>query len=305
MKIKSTSRYVFLGTIINIVLLGLIYSFSNRIDLSKPNEISCVNQKINAICKENNLEFAGEKVPVDDPEVYERLDRELLVNTYWQSNTLITLKLAQKYLPEIEPILKQYGVPDDFKYLTLAESGLKDVVSPSGAAGKWQILKETGKQYGLIINDEVDERYDLQKATQAACQYFLEAYQKLGNWTAVAASYNMGVVGISKKMNEQIDNDYYNLWLNQETARYVFRVIALKEIHKNPTKFGFYFDSSDMYLNYRIQLDTAKIPLLDLAVYAKEKKTNYKTLRTLNPWLRSNKLSQWIDTTVVLKLPAN
>jgi len=291
MKKRIIITYIFTATVLNVVLLGLVFSFTTNHNQSKPNEISCVNQKINAICKEKNLEFAGEKVPVEDPEVYERMDRELLVNTYWQSNTLITLKLAQKYLPEIEPILKQYGVPDDFKYLTLAESGLKDVVSPSGAAGKWQILKETGRQYGLIINDEIDERYDLQKSTQAACQYFLESYRKLGNWTAVAASYNMGIAGISKKMNEQIDNDYYNLWLNQETARYVFRVVALKEIHKNPTKFGFYFDTTDLYLNYKIKVDTAKIPLMDLAVYAKEKKTNYKMLRTLNPWLRANKLA--------------
>jgi membrane-bound lytic murein transglycosylase D len=180
------------------------------------------------------ISFAGEKPPLADPDVIERLDREIHVNTYWQSNSLLMFKRANRFFPVIEPILKANGVPDDFKYLALIESGLTNVVSPAGAVGFWQIMKGTGLDYGLEINNEVDERYHLEKATEAACKYLLDAKEKFGSWTLAAASYNMGMNGLEKQLERQKATNYYNILLNAETARYVFRILAVKAILENP-----------------------------------------------------------------------
>lgn len=293
-KIDKTSLLVLL------CVLGIIaiYSFTRN------NEVStCSQQQIHSLCRNKPFEFAGEKVPLDDPEVYERLDRELSVNAYWQSNTLLTLKLADKYFPIIEPILKEQGVPDDFKYLCMAESGLRDVISPAGASGKWQFMKGTAAEYNMKVTDEIDERYDIVKSTVAACQYFNSAKNKLGSWTSAAASYNMGINGFQNKVNEQIDDNYYNLWLNQETSRYVFRIIALKEIHKNPKNYGFYFEKEDNYPEIKSELKAYMLPIPDLSLFAKSYNTNYKTLRYLNPWIRSNKLTKSNEETIVLRMP--
>ncbi|NNL83371.1 MAG: lytic transglycosylase domain-containing protein, partial [Winogradskyella sp.] len=178
----------------------------------------------------DGLNFAGEMVPLTDPDVYERMDRELLVNTYWQSNGLLMFKRAEKYFPIIEPILKKNGVPDDFKYLAVIESGLTNAVSPAGAKGVWQIMPQTGRENGLEVNDNVDERYHLEKATEVACKYLLNAKENLGSWTLAAAAYNAGNAGISRRLEEQNVTNYYDLLLGEETGRYMFRIIALKEI---------------------------------------------------------------------------
>ena len=190
------------------------------------------NYKVYAIDLPEKLDFAGERVPIEDPDVYERLDREFLVNTYWQSNGLLYIKRANKYFPIIEPILKRNNIPDDFKYLALIESGLTNAVSPAGASGFWQFMKSAAKEYGLEVGDQVDERYHLEKATQAACDYLNAAKRSTGSWTMAAAAYNAGVAGMNRQANLQETNNYYDLWLNNETSRYVFRILAVKEIMK-------------------------------------------------------------------------
>ncbi len=232
------------------------------------------------------LNFAGEPVPLEDPEINMRLDREFLVNTYWQSNAILLIKRAHKYFPIIEPILEQHGVPDDFKYLALAESGLTQVVSPAGATGFWQLMKPTAQDYGLEVNKNVDERYHIEKSTHVACKYLLNAKERFGSWTLAAAAYNAGNAGISRQLERQKVSDYYDLLLVEETSRYVFRILALKSIIGNYEDHGFLVDDSHFYPEIsvrKIQIDTS---IADLADFAKEMKISYKTLKIHNPWLR-------------------
>lgn len=259
--------------------------------------------KVYAIDLPNNLDFAGERVPVEQPDVYERLDREFLVNTYWQSNGLLLFKRANKYFPIIEPILKRNGVPDDFKYLAVIESSLLDVVSPSGASGFWQFMKPAAKDYGLEISDTVDERYHLEKATEAACKYLLKAKQLTGSWTMAAAAYNAGVGGMNNQATAQKTNDYYELWLNQETSRYIFRILAVKEIMKNPKKFGFHFETKHLYNEvptFTIMVDSSITNLTD---FAKKHNITYKELKLHNTWLRDRKLDNKQGKTYYIKIP--
>ena len=186
----------------------------------------------------DSLSFAGEPVPLDRVDVREALDRELLVNDYWQSNLLLLVKRANRWFPVMEPVLASNGVPDDFKYLALIESGLMNVVSPAKAAGFWQFLKATAQSYGLEVNDNVDERYDAAKATAAACAYLKDAKAKCGSWTAAAAGYNMGYGGYAKAAAAQHTSSYWDLYLNAETARYFYRILAVKLILKNPEQYG-------------------------------------------------------------------
>lgn len=234
----------------------------------------------------SGLEFAGEKVPFKDPQIIENYDRELLVNTYWQSQTVLFLKRTSRYFPVIEPILKEYGIPDDFKYIPLIESGFTNVVSPAGAVGFWQIMEGTGKQYGLEINKEVDERYHVEKSTHVAARYLKEAYKELGTWTLAAASYNMGVGGVKKQLERQGADNFYDLILNPETARYLYRIMAVKEIMQNPTKFGFHVREKDKYQpipTYAIEVDTA---IEHFSKLTEKYGINYRILKYHNPWLR-------------------
>lgn len=259
--------------------------------------------RVYSIVIPDNLNFCGEKVPIDDEDVRERMDRELLINTYWQSNSMLYHKRANKWFPVIEPILKQNGVPDDFKYLCLVESGLMNMVSSSGATGFWQMLEATGKSYGLEINAEVDERYHVARSTVAACNYLKEAHAKYGNWTLAAASYNMGMSGVDRQLKRQDATYYYDLLLNEETSRYVFRVLAAKTIMENPTKYGFHYRQKDLYAPHQtttIKVDSA---ITDLARFAKEHNTNYKILKIFNPWLRESFLTNKTGKTYDIHLP--
>ena len=195
----------------------------------------------------SNLSFAGEAIPLNKYGVKERLDRELLVNTYWQSNTMIMLKRSKRFFNVVEPILAQYGIPSDFKYLAVAESGLINATSSRGAKGVWQFMKSSGKDYGLKINNQVDERLHLEKSTKAACIYLKEAYERFGSWSLAAASYNRGMAGISRDVGKQFVENYYDLHLNTETSRYMFRLIALKQIFDNPIDYGFHIEDKDYY----------------------------------------------------------
>ncbi|WP_188467088.1 lytic transglycosylase domain-containing protein [Bizionia arctica] len=251
----------------------------------------------------DHLNFAGEDIPLDDPDIYERMDRELLVNTYWQSNGLLMFKRAYKYFPVIEPILKKHGVPDDFKYLAVIESGLVNAVSPAGARGVWQIMPATGKEYGLEINDNVDERYNLEKSTEVACEYLKKSKEQLGSWTLAAAAYNAGNYGVSKRLSEQDVTDYYDLLLGEETGRYLFRIVALKEIMSNPDRYGFNFREKDLYTEiptYKVEVDTA---VTNFASFAKGFDINYKILKIHNPWLREPKLDNKSRKQYFIEIP--
>ncbi|MUU78249.1 lytic transglycosylase domain-containing protein [Winogradskyella endarachnes] len=251
-----------------------------------------------------DLNFAGEPVPVENPDIFERMDRELLVNTYWQSNGLLMFKRAQKYFPIIEPILAENGVPDDFKYLAVIESGLVQTAkSPAGATGVWQIMSTTGRENGLEVNKNVDERYNIEKATQVACDYLKKAKASLGTWTKAAAAYNAGNYGIAKRLKEQGVTGYYDLLLGEETGRYVFRIVALKEILSHPDKYGFNFNSSHLYKKvptYKVEVDTA---VADFSQFAKRFGINYKILKLHNPWLREPHLNNKSRKSYFIEIP--
>ncbi|NLP58419.1 lytic transglycosylase domain-containing protein [Lutibacter sp. B1] len=259
--------------------------------------------EIKALKIPDYLEFAGERVPLEKSDIKERIDRELLVNTYWQSNGLLMFKRSHKYFPIIEPILAKNGIPNDFKYLALIESGLQNITSPAGAKGFWQIMSTTAREHGLEVNTNVDERYNLEKATQAACDYLKEAKNQFGNWTLAAAAYNAGKAGIASKINIQLVNDYYDLLLGDETERYVPRIVAVKEILTNPVKYGFIFDEEDLYTlepTRIIEVDTA---ITDIARFAKGYGINYKIMKLHNPWLRENKLNNKSRKLYQIKIP--
>lgn len=238
-----------------------------------------------------SLDFAGEPVPLDQPDVLERFEREIYVNAYWHSNTVLLMKRAGKFLPTIEKILSQNGIPDDFKYVALIESGLMNVVSPAGARGFWQFMEGTAKEKGLEVNREVDERYHFEKSTEAACKYLRQSYARFGNWTSVAASYNMGMAGLSRRKDEQKMADFYSLLLNEETSRYIFRILAMKEIFENPGKYGFELQKDDLYSMPVMRDLVVKESIDNLADWAIRHNSNYKELKIYNPWLRSNKLT--------------
>ena len=251
----------------------------------------------------DNLDFAGEAMPLENPDILERMDRELLVNTYWQSNGLLMFKRANKYFPIIEPILEKYGVPEDFKYLAVIESGLQNVTSPAGARGVWQIMKTTGRENGLEINSNVDERYNLELATEVACKYLLKAKERFGTWTLAAASYNAGMAGISRRLNDQGVNDYYDLLLGEETGRYMFRIVALKEILNAPEKYGFNFRYKDLYKSiptYKVEVDTA---VTDFVKFSERFGINYKILKIHNPWLREKHLNNKSRKKYYIEIP--
>lgn len=269
----------------------------------EPEPTTSNSYNVYAIKLPNDLNFAGEKLPISDPDVYERMDRELLVNTYWQSNGLLMFKRAKKYFPIIEPILKKHGVPDDFKYLAVIESGLTNAVSPAGARGVWQIMPATGRENGLEVNDNVDERYHLEKATEVACKYLLQSKKNLGSWTLAAAAYNAGNAGISRRLREQGVDDYYDLLLGEETGRYMFRIVALKEILKNPKTYGFNFEDSDLYSNIPTFSITVDTEVKDFAAFSKEYGINYKILKIHNPWLREPHLNNKSGKKYIIEIP--
>ncbi len=235
--------------------------------------------------------FAGEPVPLDLFDVKEALDRELLINTYFHSQTIRLIKMANRYFPEIEPVLKNNLVPDDFKYLAVAESGLTQAVSPAKAVGFWQLMKGTAQDYGLEVGAEIDERYHVLKSTEVACQYLIDSYKKYGNWTMTAASYNAGRRGVDRQIERQYKENYYDLLLNEETARYLYRVLSFKLIFENPAAYGFILSEKDLYPEIPVHVVEVDSAIGDFAVFADEHGTNYKILKYLNPWLRDNKLS--------------
>ncbi|WP_299823929.1 lytic transglycosylase domain-containing protein [uncultured Pontibacter sp.] len=251
----------------------------------------------------SSLSFAGEPVPLHVPDVAERLDRELLVNSYLHATTLLGLKRMQRYMPEIKALLKENNIPEDFVYLALAESLFGQVTSPAGAAGFWQLMPDTARGYGLIVNGEVDERFHVRKATLAAVQYLKRARERFGSWTNAAASYNRGMAGLGRALERQGVNSYYDLYLNDETSRYMFRILALIEVLGNPKKYNFDLPAEHGYQPLPSRSVKVTATIADLPAFALQKGTNYKTLRLYNPWIKDYSLTVPQGKEFELKLP--
>jgi hypothetical protein len=237
------------------------------------------------------MSFAGEAVPLNRRDVREALDRELIANYYGHTGTLYALKLSSRWFPVIEPKLKAAGIPDDFKYLCIAESHLQNQTSKAGAVGFWQFMPGTAPQYGLEVSNDVDERYDVAKATDAACQYFRQAYQKFGNWTAAAASYNCGMGGYNGFATAQQQSSFYNILFLEETNRYIFRILALKHIIGNARGMGFIVDEKDAYKAVPVRTVPVSTAIPNLSDWALANGTTYKAIKQQNPWLRGKSLS--------------
>lgn len=286
-------------------LLLIFFLFINAMHTSDvgPQKYTAETYAIKAIKIPEGISFAGERIPIEREDIRERMDRELLVNTYWQSNGLLLIKRAHKYFPIIEPILKEAGVPDDFKYIAVAESGLMNNSSPAGASGFWHFLRATGKEYGLEVNKNVDERYHLEKATKVAAEYIKKAKERFGSWTLAAAAYNAGNARIARQLERQQVSNYYDVLLNDETSRYVFRIAALKEIMTHPKNFGFEFEEGDLYTltpTKEVEVDTV---ITNIALFAKKFNTTYKELKIHNPWLRENRLNNKSRRLYKIKIP--
>jgi membrane-bound lytic murein transglycosylase D len=263
----------------------------NRDNISKPFRLP------------DSVSFAGEKMPLANFDTRESLEREIIITAYRHSSTILIIKRATRYFPVIEKILKEYNIPDDFKYLAVAESDLSNLISPAGATGFWQIMPETGREEGLEINTEIDERYNVEKSTRFACEYFLKSYAKYGNWTLAAASYNGGRNGVDDQIDIQHEKNYYNLLLADETARYIFRVIAYKLIITDPAAYGFDIEKTELYPEIKfneVKVDTA---VTDFSIFARKFGINYKLLKLLNPWLRKPYLTNKSGKTYLIKIP--
>jgi len=289
-----------------LVILIKLFNFSSGDEISDDDYRSYFtsNYKVFGITIPKDINFCGEPIPIKDFTVYEALERELLVNTYYQSQTVLLHKRANRWFPVIEPILKKNGIPDDMKYLAIAESGLTNAVSPQKASGFWQIMATTAHHYELEISEDVDERFNVEKATEAACKVLQDAYNRYGNWTMAAASYNLGMGGIDKQINNQKTDDYYNLFLNEETARYIYRIVSIKEIISRPKAYGYHLRKQDLYPPVpvrRVKVDTT---INDLASFAISQNSSYKILKTMNAWLLTNKLTVAIGKSYTILFPA-
>ncbi len=288
---KQLNKTLFLFAIL-LICRFLIYATSYQ-NVPKKNHVDYPSE----------MDFCGEKVPTNQADVKERLDREMLVNINLNASTAILIKRANKVFPIIEPILAKYNVPDDFKYLAVIESGLINAISPSGAKGVWQFMPGTAKESKLEITEQVDERYHIEKSTQAACEYLIKAKNKFGNWTVAAASYNGGITGLQNHINFQQTSDYYNLWLTDETARYMFRILALKEIMKNPEKYGYLIPKEALYPKINTKKIMIDSSITNLSTFAISQGINYKILKTHNQWLRDKKLDNPTKKTYEIEIP--
>ncbi len=269
----------------------------------RPVSLEQIQLRSNDIEFTEDLTFAGERVPLEMFNIRERYERELLSTCYFHSNTMLLVKRSSRWFPVIEPILKKYGIPEDFKYLCVAESTLTNAVSPAGAVGFWQFMEATGKEYGLEINKEVDMRYNVEMETEAACRYFLKSYEIYHNWTLVAASFNAGTRRLSKFLKEQKVHSYYDLLLSDETERYIFRILAFKTILGNPEKYGIYVSKNLEYQPFKYKTVIVTESVDSWADFALEHDITYKLLKIFNPWLRSKSLKVRKGEVYEIKIP--
>ncbi len=297
------TAFVLAGTII--IILSIAQSFKGNVEpTTVSQQVADTVYKIKSFTLPPEVTFAGEKMPLDNFDTRESLEREILTSAYRHSSTILIIMRAHRYLPLIEKILRKNNIPDDFKYLVAAESEYSNMVSPAGATGFWQIMPATGREEGMEINTVVDERYDVERSTQFACDYFIRSYQKYGNWTLTAASYNGGRGGISEQIEIQHQNNYYDLLLTEETARYIFRAVAYKLVITDPQKYGFNLTEKDLFpeLKYfEVKVDSA---ITDFSAFAGKFGTNYKMLKFLNPWLRKPYLTPKPHKEYLIKIPS-
>ncbi|MBF0694451.1 MAG: lytic transglycosylase domain-containing protein [Flavobacterium sp.] len=286
------------GLITGLILISGIFVHGVSDDNLKNSTVKTEKNTIPA-----SIDFAGEPTPLHIYDVKERFERELIVNANLDASTRIIIKRANRAFPVIEPILAQYGVPDDFKYLAVIESGLVNAVSSAGARGVWQFMPETAKERGMEVSATVDERYHLEKSTIAACKYLVDAKNRFGSWTLAAASYNGGFTGVNRQIEFQKVNNYYDLLLTDETARYVFRILALKEIMKNPQTYGFDIKPEELYINLPVRTIEVDSTINDLADFALKQGINYKILKNHNPWLRDRKLVNTAKKKYTIEIP--
>jgi hypothetical protein len=302
MKNKKWWKFV-LPIIIAIKVVVIVMAFS-ALKSAEQTETSEKETKFTTVKIPDNVSFAGEKMPLEQFDVKEALDRELLSNSYFHSQTIRYIKLAPRYFPVIEPILKEMGIPDDFKYLAVAESGFNSrAASPAGAVGFWQFLDVTAKEYGLEVNKEIDERYHVEKSTYAFCSYLRSSYNKFGSWTLAAASYNGGMARVQSQKARQKMSDYYDLLFVEETQRYVFRIAALKLIMENPEQYNFVVRENEKYPFIKTREVEIKGSVKNFADFAIEQGINYKLLKDFNPWLRDDKLTNAAGKKYTVKIP--
>jgi len=293
MKLSELKRNKYFQSFLLAMVAGLVFKVTTSSKYTEDSEYLeqfWKNYQVYAVPFPEDLYFAGEAVPMYDFEVRERVDREVVVNTYFQSASILHFKKAARWFPEMEKILKAEGIPDDFKYVAVIESGLSNAISGQGAVGYWQIMKNTGLELGLQIDEEVDERYDPIKSTYAACKYFKKAHKEFGSWTLVAASYNMGMAGLRRQVGQQGLEDYHGLYLNNETSRYVPRLLAVKLIMEQPKKYGFHFRDAHLYKPLKANIVKVDTAIVDLVRFAKSQGITYKHLKVFNPWMRKTYL---------------
>jgi membrane-bound lytic murein transglycosylase D len=283
---------------LGILTVSSVFIYANLEDVPSNNDKVSIYSDLNKV-----FTFSNEVVPLHIADVRERLDREIVINKNLHSTTTLVIKRANRVFPIMEPILKKHGIPDDFKYLAVIESGLVNVVSPAGARGVWQFMPNTAKEKGMEVTDFVDERYHLEKSTEAACLYLKQSKERFGNWTLAAAAYNAGNTGVLNHMNFQGVNNYYDLLLSEETSRYVFRILALKEIMSHPELYGFKIPKNDLYKTIETKSVVVDSTITDLAAFAKTQGINYKILKLHNPWLRDKKLENKSRKSYIIEIP--
>lgn len=300
-KLKKELSRIYKVLILVCVLPFLVSAYcigsDNREEQTEDDRYTCVDVPRYTV-------FCGDTIDLTRYDRHERMDRELLAFSFMHSTSIQTIKRANRYFPVIVPILKEKGIPEDFKYLMAIESACNPLArSGAGAAGLWQFMPTTGKEYGLEVNSHVDERYNVEKATYAACKYLKDAYNRFGDWVSVAASYNAGQGRISQQQEKQYTDETLDLYLVEETARYIYRIFAVKMLFENPTDFGFYLRSSDLYPQIHYRTVKVSETITDLARFAKSQGTTYALLKNLNPWLRSTSLPCKNGKEYEIKLP--
>ena len=301
---KLNALAIILATI---AIVGQVFIFATKKDNVKEEKNPAAQYLDNNVYSPtlpDTISFAGEPVPMDTYYVREGLDREMISFTFGHTNTLLYFKRANRVFPIIEPILKKYGIPNDFKYLCVIESGLTNATSPAKAQGYWQFMKATAQTYGLEVNDEIDMRNNLEMATEAACRFLKTLYNHLGSWTAAAAAYNCGEGGLTKNMSKQSIKSYYDTRLNAETSRYVYRIIAMKQVMQHPQEYGFFIRRCDLYPSIPTRTTTLSGQNVDLYGFARQNGVSYKVLRDLNPWITTDKLTNKSNKSYTIKLPS-
>lgn len=297
--------FVYTTILAGFLSLVIFSSFNEEDTINRTPYVSDTvgQQYITAFNLNKDFQFAGESLPMDNFDVAERFDRELMINVYMHATTLLHLKTANRYFPIIEPILKKNGIPEDMKYLCVAESSLRMATSPAGAKGLWQFVEYMGKAYDLEVNGEVDERFHVEKSTEAACRFLQYLKGRFGSWALAAAAYNMGETALAKKMEEQKGNNYYDLHLNAETSRYIFRIMAIKEIMQHPEQYGFHVTEEQLYEPHQYKIVTVNQPIHSLSEFAQQQGTSYRMVKVLNPWLIGTSLKNSSGKTYEIRIP--